>query len=163
MTSLDHAVASPVRREQRRLLALTVVLCALALGGCSVRLISDYDETIDLTATQLQRDMDAYLTQLESATADEASYGANRQYYAMYATEIRSLLVRAQAHPKNEISLAQYELMLDSLGELEASHRGEEEDEDAGVLPPDAIPVYRDLFNQAWGAIIKLEVSKKTH
>lgn len=154
---------SEVRRRRRAAPALAVValLGALALGGCTVRLISDYDETIDRTATQLQKDMDAFLTQLEYATDDEATYGANKQFYATYATEIRSLLIRAQAHPQNDSSLIQYGLMLDSLGELEASHRGEEGQEDDGFLPTEAIPVYRDLFNQTWGAIIKLEVAKK--
>ena len=161
MRNLTQAPALPAWRDRRRALALLAVLCALALGGCTVRMVSDYDETIDLTATQLQKDMDAFLTQMEYDSGDAVTYGANRQFYAMYATEIRSLLIRAQAHPKNEISLIQYGLMLDSLGELEASHRGEEEEEDAGMLPVEAIPTYRDLFNQSWGAIIKLEVAKK--
>lgn len=161
MHSLNQAPARPAWRDRQRALALLAVLCALALGGCTVRLVSDYDETIDLTATQLQKDMDSFLTQLEYDSGDAVTYGANKQFYAMYATEIRSLLIRAQAHPKNDISLIQYGLMLDSLGELEASHRGEEDQEDTGVLPAEAIPTYRDLFNQAWGAIIKLEVAKK--
>lgn len=158
---LDRAPAATARRGRRQALALVAVLCALALGGCTVRMVSDYDETIDLTATQLQKDMDAFLTQLEYDTGDAVTYGANRQFYANYATEIRSLLVRAQAHPKNDPSLIQYGLMLDSLGELEASHRGDEDHEDDGVLPAAAIPTYRDLFNQSWGAIIRLEVAKK--
>jgi hypothetical protein len=146
----------------RRLLVLALVaLAVLAAGGCTVRLISDYDETIDQSASQLQKEMDSFLTQMETDQEDAVTYGANRGFYPYYATEVRAVLVRAQAHPKNELTVAQYELMLDSLKELEEAHRGDEGVEDEGTLPVEAIPVFRDLFNQAWSAIIRLEVAKK--
>ncbi|MBK7189897.1 MAG: hypothetical protein IPH86_14785 [bacterium] len=149
-------------RTHRHLLALALVaLAVLAAGGCTVRLISDYDETIDRSASELQKEMDGFLTQMETDEGDAVTYGANRAFYPFYATEVRAVMVRAQAHPKNEQSVAQYELMLDSLAELEDAHRGDEGTEDEGTLPKEAIPVFRDLFNQSWGAIIRLEVAKK--
>jgi hypothetical protein len=33
-----------------------VALAVLAAGGCTVRLISDYDETIDRSASELQKE-----------------------------------------------------------------------------------------------------------
>jgi len=155
-----HATART--RAHRLLPALALVaLAVLAAGGCTVRLISDYDETIDRSASQLQKEMDAFLTDMENGRDESVMYGVNRGFYPYYATEVRAVLVRAQAHPKNEQSVAQYELMLDSLQELETAHRGEEGAEDEGTLPVEAIPVFRDLFNQAWSAIIRLEVAKK--
>lgn len=149
-------------RAHRLVLALALVaLAVLAAGGCTVRLISDYDETIDRSASELQKEMDAFLTDMENGKDESVMYGVNRGFYPYYATEVRAVLVRAQAHPKNEQSVAQYELMLDSLKELEEAHRGDEGLEDEGTLPVEAIPVFRDLFNQAWGAIIHLEVAKK--
>lgn len=149
-------------KAPRHLLALALVaLAVLAAGGCTVRLISDYDETIDRSASELQKEMDAFLTDMENGEGESVMYGVNRGFYPYYATEVRAVLVRAQAHPKNEQSVAQYELMLDSLKELEEAHRGDEGVEDEGTLPVEAIPVFRDLFNQAWSAIIRLEVAKK--
>lgn len=149
-------------RAPRLLLALALVaLAVLAAGGCTVRLISDYDETIDRSASELQKEMDAFLTDMEIGEGESVMYGVNRGFYPYYATEVRAVLVRAQAHPKNEQSVAQYELMLDSLKELEEAHRGDEGVESEGALPVEAIPVFRDLFNQAWSAIIRLEVAKK--
>lgn len=158
-----RAPRSPVLAiARRRLLALALVaLAVLAAGGCTVRLISDYDETIDRSASQLQKEMDSFLTQMETDEGDAVTYGANRSFYPYYATEVRAVLVRAQAHPKNELSVAQYELMLDSLVDLEDAHRGDEGVEDEGTLPVEAIPAFRDLFNQSWAAIIRLEVAKK--
>lgn len=157
------ALQATARTRALRLLpALALVaLAVLATGGCTVRLISDYDETIDRSASQLQKEMDAFLTDMENGRDESVMYGVNRGFYPYYATEVRAVLVRAQAHPKNEHSVAQYELMLDSLQELETAHRGEEGAEDEGTLPVEAIPVFRDLFNQAWSAIIRLEVAKK--
>lgn len=163
MLSSRRAPRSPLpANARRRLLALALVaLAVLAAGGCTVRLISDYDETIDVSASQLQKEMDSFLTQMETDEGDAVTYGSNRSFYPYYATEVRAVLVRAQAHPKNELSVAQYELMLDSLEDLEEAHRGEEGVEDEGTLPVEAIPAFRDLFNQSWAAIIRLEVAKK--
>ncbi len=155
------ALRSRSRRVWLAFALACIALAGLAASGCAVRLIAAYDETIDLTATRLQKSMDAFLTRMEQQAGDAATYAQNRQFYADYAVEVRSVLVRARAHPMNERTIEQYELMLDSLAELEASHQGEPGDEDAGALPVVAIPAYRDLFNQAWGAIIKLEVAKK--
>ena len=162
MRSRPVLPAAARTRLHRRVLALVfVALAVLAAGGCTVRLISDYDETIDRSASELQKEMDSFLTQMETDEGDAVTYGANRAFYPFYATEVRAVMVRAQAHPKNEQSVAQYELMLDSLAELEDAHRGDEGTEDEGTLPDEAIPVFRDLFNQSWGAIIRLEVAKK--
>lgn len=154
-----HALPARLRRSLLPLVVLA--LAVLAAGGCTVRLISDYDETIDKSASQLQKDMDSFLTYLETQPDSLVTYGENRMFYATYATDVRSVRVRAAAHPRNEITLEQYDLMLDSLNALEDSHIGEEGFEDEGIIPPEAIPAYRDLFNQAWSAIIRLEVAKK--
>ena len=155
--------ATTVRtRRVRWLHALCALLVAAVIGGCTIRLISDYDEAIDTKASELQKGMDAFLTHLEKPPGTmSATYGANKTFYATYAVDVRSLMVRAQAHPKNELSVQQYKLLLDSLGELEKAHQGEAGHEDDGTIPKEAIPTFRDLFNQSWAAIIRLEVAKK--
>ena len=165
MVSRTTVLAPRVRRPGlRRLLCsiVSVALVAWSLGGCTIRLVSEYDEDIDKAASRLQMEMDTFLTGLETnAGTSAASYGSSREFYPKYAVEVRSVMVRAQAHPKNELSVQQYALMLKSLKDLEDSHRGSRGHEDEGKIPAEAIPAFRDLFNQAWSAIIRLEVAKK--
>ena len=68
--------------------------------------------------------------------------------------ELRALQVRAQAHPKNELTERQLTLMMSSLGLLRAQ-------DEAGPMSRESIEENRKLFIHSWGAIIKLEVAKK--
>jgi hypothetical protein len=136
-------------------LLLAPLLC-LPLAGCTrITLISAYDEQIDHSASELQQRMDAFLTMLaDKEGTPEASYEANRDFYSDYAVGIRAVKVRALAQPKNSITVQQLDLMSNSLEELRKAH------EDAPISA-EAVPTFRDLFNQAWGAIIALELAKK--
>ena len=125
-------------------------------AGCSrITLISSYDEQIDHSATELQRRMDAFLTMLaDKEGTPQASYEANKSFYSDYAVDLRSLKVRAVSQPKNQITGQQIDLMTSSLEELRKAHQ-------SGPIAADAVPTFRDLFNQSWGAIIALEMAKK--
>lgn len=134
---------------------LLALSCATTLTtGCTIRLIADYDEEIDAAATSLQKQMDAFLTEIAASTGAEATHAHHARFYQEYAVEVRSVRIRAASHPKNAISITQYDRMLDSLQELEAAHRD-------GPIGPEVAAQFRSLFNQAWGAIIALEVAKK--
>jgi hypothetical protein len=140
---------------------LALLFAALALftvpeTACSrVMLISSYDEQVDQAATTLQKRMDGFLTMLaEKAGTPAAGYEANRSFYSDYAVELRSLAIRAGSWPKNELTVRQLTLMTANLEELRKAH-------ESAPLSPEAVPTFRDLFNQGWGAIIALEVAKK--
>lgn len=146
-----------IGRSRTGLAAWLMLLVMVALSsGCTIRLAAEYDEQIDAAATTLQKRMDRFLTELESAAGTEAAEYArgHAEFYDDYAVELRAVRVRAAAHPRNRVSLAQYDLMEDSLHELEAAHR------DAPIAP-EAVQTFRELFNQSWQAIIALEVAKK--
>ena len=155
MRALDRP-APP--RARRRVPAGTIVLALLVVAaawGCSVRLISDYDREIDRAATRLQREMDGFLTRLEvDAGTPAAEYSANAKFYPEYLVDLRSVQVRAQSQPRNRITEEQLALMIDSLEQLRRLHA-------AGPLDPGAIRTARNLFNQAWRAIITVELAKK--
>lgn len=143
-------------RLVKRVRALTSLWLAgvamlVSLLACSVTLISRYDEQVDKAATSLQRQMDSFLTSLESEP--QPTFEDSKKFYDEYAVDLRSVLVRAQSHPKNTLTEQQLELMLDSLKDLRDMHA-------AGPIDPAAVGVTRDLFNQSWGAIIKLETAK---
>jgi hypothetical protein len=129
---------------------------SVMLATCSrVALIAPYDEQIEQSATALQRRMDAFLTTLaEKGTGPEARYEANKEFYAQYGVDLRSLLIRAQSWPKNKLTEDQLTLMLNNLEELRTAHAD-------APLPAEAIRKSRDLFNQGWRAILTLELAKK--
>jgi hypothetical protein len=150
-------VSTPLGRLAR-LGAMLLLALALILpqSACTrITLISSYDEVIDHSATELQRRMDAFLTMLaDKEGTPEASYDANKEFYSDYAVDLRSLKVRAMVQPKNQITGQQVDLMTASLEELRKAH-------ESGPISADAVPTFRDLFNQSWGAIIALEMAKK--
>jgi hypothetical protein len=125
-------------------------------AGCTrITLISSYDEVIDHSATELQRRMDGFLTMLvDKEGTPQASYDSNKTFYSEYAVDLRSLKVRALSQPKNQITAQQIDLMTNSLEELRKAH-------ESGPIAAEAVPTFRDLFNQSWGAIIALEMAKK--
>lgn len=135
---------------------LAVLAASLASGGCVVRLAAEYDEHVDRGATALQQEMDSHLTRLEVLGADvNGHFDLHEPFYLDYAVKLRSLRLRAQAYRRNELTLQQLDLMLDSLEELNRQHA------ERGTLSPAFIASSRDLFNQAWGAVIAWEVAKK--
>jgi hypothetical protein len=144
-------------RQLRLYTALVACLGLLVpLATCSrATLIAPYDEQIDQSATGLQRRMDTFLTDLsDRGTGPQARYDANKQFYAEYGVDLRSLLIRAQSWPKNKLTEDQLTLMLANLEQLRLAHAD-------APLSADAIRTFRDLFNQGWRAILTLELAKK--
>ncbi|MEO7986783.1 MAG: hypothetical protein ABI766_09640 [Gemmatimonadales bacterium] len=90
-----------------------IALLAAPQMACSrVMLISNYDEQIDQSSTTLQKRMDASLTMLaENEGKPSATYDANRSFYTDYAVDLRSLTVRAESWPKNQLTEQQLTLM----------------------------------------------------
>jgi len=149
------AVRCPRRGAGTSRLWVGVLLAGLWSTACAVTLISHYDEQIDRAATELQRRMDMHLTTLESASGSGALYPQHADFYRDYAVDLRAVELRASTHPKNSISLQQYELMRTNLEDLRSTH------EVQNTLSAAYVRQVRALFNQAWQAIIQLEVAKK--
>jgi hypothetical protein len=136
--------------------APVLLFLPILFASCTLKLIADYDEVIDREATQLQVQMDRHLTELEaSAGTTEAAYDQNASFYRDYSVRVRSLRIRAGGHEKNDITLQQLDLLQSSLEDLWARHQ------EGGTLSAGYVQVSRELFNTAWGAIIRLEIAKK--
>ena len=146
------------RRPQKRIIILlyvTALLLAWSLVGCAnVRLISEYDEKTDTAITSFQRRMETFLTSLErNAGQDQAKYENNTKFYDELKVELSSIRVRAEAIPKNEITVLQIELLEDNMAKLERMHK-------LGINADDVKPL-RIAFNASCTAILKLELAKK--
>lgn len=134
------------------LLSLNLILSA---AGCTIKLISDYDETTDKAVTQLQRKVDSFLVDMQrKAGTPGAEYDKNAQFYDQARVDVDAIRVRAQAMPKNDITVQQINLVQDSLDKLEKLHK-------LGFSSPEEIAPLRSAFDISFTAILKLELAKK--
>ncbi len=127
----------------------------MVLSGCSIKLISSYDETTDKTVTALQKKVESFFVTLESQEGSpDCEYKNHRQFYDEAKVEISAIEIRARAIPKNEITIKQIELLKDSLNNLESLHK-------ISCLAKSQIEPLRIAFNATFVAILKLELAKK--
>lgn len=131
------------------------VIVIFVITGCSIKLISDYDEATDKAVTQLQRKVDGFLVDIQrKAGAPGAEYVKNVQFYDEARVDVDAIRVRAQAIPKNDITVEQIKLVQDSLDKLEQLHK-------LGFFSPEEIAPLRSAFDISFTAILKLELAKK--
>ena len=85
-------------------LRVLVPLAFLALAGCSVHFVSDYDEQIDNGLTQLNTDLAVFVTRMVNAAGTPAGTYTykkddaypNKDFYAVQEGKLDTLIVRAQ-------------------------------------------------------------------
>ena len=127
----------------------------LALSGCTVKLIADYDPKTDEAITQLQRKFETFFVNLESQVGTEkANYDNHLDFYKEIKVDVSAIKLRASAIPENEITLNQVALLEENIGLLEEFHKD-------GITDVAGIEVPRDDFNTALSNILKLELAKR--
>lgn len=139
----------------RALFGIVSLAAALALSGCAVNRISDYDETTDKAVTALQKKTEGHLVALEAAEGmPECKYVRHKQFYDEAKVDVSAIAVRAAAIPKNEITTEQTVALARSLNSLESLHK-------ISCLSKDQIVPLRIQFNSSFTAILKLELAKR--
>lgn len=139
----------------RPILCVAIFALALAVSGCSIKLISSYDETTDKTVTALQKKTEAHLVVLEAVDGlPGCKYEKHKQFYDEAKVDVSAIAVRAAAIPKNEITTEQTILLSNSLYDLEKLHK-------IACLSKDQIGHLRTQFNSSFTAILKLELAKR--
>lgn len=139
----------------RQSLGLFSLIMALAISGCSIKLISSYDETTDKAVTALQKKTEAHLVALESVDGlPECKYEKHKQFYDEAKVDVSAIAVRAAAIPKNEITTEQAILLSKSFESLEKLHK-------IACLTNGQIAPLRTQFNSSFTAILKLELAKR--
>ena len=135
--------------------AVWLPFCGIFLLGCTVKLISDYDEKTDKSITELQRQLETFFVNLESLIGTEqAKYENHRDFYKEARVDISAIKLRASALPKNEFTLNQVDLLEKNIGLLEEIHK-------EGIEAIEVVQFIRDDFNTALSNILKLELAKK--
>jgi hypothetical protein len=140
------------------ILPLILVLLLTFTSGCSVKLISDYDQLIDQYATELQSDIETFLIKMERlAGTEEGTYTANTDFYDGIQGTLTTLALRAEMLDDNKIVVEQIVLLQENMENLRKLH------ELQGVkgLGKDLIEPMRVAFNTQFKAIVKLQNSLK--
>ena len=146
--------SNPVCAAHRLVFCAVILTLIFSVGCTSIKLIADYDEIIDSSITEFQKNMETHLIKLErNIGTDDASHENNIDFYDEARVELSSIRVRAAAIPKNELTLTQIELLIQNLENLEKIHK-------LGMAAND-IPPLRNAFNTGTTAILKLELAKK--
>lgn len=144
-----------VRGNNRRLVILLNLLFAFALSECTLKLIADYDETVDKSTTEIQKKVETFLTKLERTIGTPAAdYAQHVALYDEVRVDLSALKVRATALPQNSITVQQIDLLIDSWSTLEKLHI-------LGFKHKEEFSPLRRNFNQAFTQILKLELAKK--
>lgn len=138
------------------------IFCLLILGfsfihdlGCTVKLISTYDEKTDLAVSDLQKKMETFFLNLQSLDGlPECKYEHHDSFYRDVKVSVSAIEVRARAIPDNEITVKQIELLKENIMILEELHK-------LGCLSKEEIEPLRVNFNTGFTSILKLELAKK--
>lgn len=149
-----------INRNRSRIAVLFVLfpLFFIIVVGCSVRLISDYDEVIDKSVTELQKKTEGFLIKMENAAGtSEGEYINNRSFYNESKVEITAIRLRAEAIPENKITvqhIAEIEKNFENLRLLHEK-RGQK------GLAKDLTEPIRAIINIQFKAMLALEFAKK--
>jgi hypothetical protein len=145
-----------VRKHQLYRIAIFILgLIFLVLSGCTVKLISSYDEKTDIAVSDLQKRMEAFFLTLESLEGlPECAYEYHAEVYRDIKVEVSAIEVRARAIPDNDITIQQISLLKENVDMLEQLHK-------MSCLTKDQIEPLRINFNSGFTAILKLELAKK--
>ncbi|WP_010558526.1 hypothetical protein [Pseudoalteromonas spongiae] len=146
--------------------AILLASMLFVVSGCAVKLIASYDETTDKNVTALQRKFETFLTDLEAKDGlPECSYDKNSKFYSESKVDLSAIKVRAEAIPKNDITVQQVSLLDSSLDSLESLHKlKDKKSKSSGELKcisANEITPLRNAFNSSFTAILKLELEKK--
>jgi hypothetical protein len=139
----------------RKLLVFISGLYLIIGTGCTVKLISTYDEKTDIAVTDLQKRMETLFLSLESLEGlPECAYEYHAAVYRDIKVSVSAIEVRAKAIPENDITIQQIELLKENIDLLEQLHK-------MSCLTKDQIEPLRINFNSGFTAILKLELAKK--
>ena len=138
-----------------KIVLLILVSVSMIQTGCTVKLISNYDESMDNAVTDLHKKIESFFLTLEfQLELPECEYKHHTEFYKDAKVSVSTILVRAQAIPDNDITIRQIVLLKENIELLEKLHK-------LGCLKKEQIEPLRISFNSGFTAILKLELAKK--
>jgi hypothetical protein len=156
MTSRQGHLASYQLGRFVQQLVLLCLICA-AIAGCQVKFVSDYDETTDKMATDLQKKIDNKFGEWLRLPPGSPTlqYSANTAFYADVDGDLRALRARALAQPLNKDTLGIIDAIQNSVQTIEQQHRK------AGTISLAALGSAENQLDFQFQQLIQLELAKK--
>lgn len=143
-------------------IVISTVLFLIFLSGCTVRLVSLYDEQTDAGATALHKKFEDYFSKLKIQQKPECTYPNYKEFYRQTKSDVAALKLRAEAIPKNTKTIEAVAQMDKIVDTLEKIHQGRVDAESNYIcMNLDALGADQQGVNSALGAILKLELAKK--
>lgn len=105
------------------LLFCFVLLLALAIGGCTVKLVADYDSVAFEEILKVGKKVDKFYGDLLETKASDRAYQKFTPQYVEIETDIRSLVTRNKARALNEESTEISEITLNLWVKYKDAHR----------------------------------------
>lgn len=144
--------------------ALVMVLAvALALSGCAVRLVADYDAATEDALLRAYEKINALYDRLAESPLRERDYGPLAERYGAIETDLRVLLLRQRGREANSESIGIAERLLESWQSTRAEHkrRSAAEGDAPSAYPDSLIALDRQQFDDHFKAAIAAEQAKK--
>jgi len=147
-------IQRPIHSSRLFLAILTLFACV----ACTVRFVSEYDDVVDHSTTELQKRVETFVRNMETeAGTPEGEYENNKKVYDELLADVNAIKVRASAATKNDITVEQIELVGKNIEDLKKLHvHGGNTGLRASVADPALV-----LLNVEFTAIIKFELAKK--
>lgn len=122
----------------------------LLLTGCSISLISKYDEVIDKGITDLQKKMDLHLIQKQRIP----SSSFDTTFYDGVYVDLQLLKTRASSVPKNEQTSGLIDILVKHVKNIEATDK-------KGTSTANTYQILQESIDQTCGNLLTLELAKK--
>lgn len=150
--------SSVTTRQGRLWLALPIGLVMLAIAGCPMKFVSDYDNITDKAVFDLQKKTDAFLLKMQdSVGTSAASYSNNVGFYDGAKADLNAILFRAEAIPQNSLTVDQLVHLDSSFAHMRAEHQRHG---DAGLSATD-VRLIQESLDPGFKSIIIFETAKK--
>jgi len=120
--------------------------------ACTVTLVSSYDETTDRDVTALHKTVGGLLDQLDRNPVPD--YPSLKKTYDGIRGDLGATHLRNELRPNNTITVKQLDILRDQLKKLEELHQ-------AGTFNQAMVGPTREILDQTFRAVLKLELEKK--
>ncbi len=146
--------------------SLAQIILILSMTGCTVTLLSDYDETFDQQATTAQKDVDALLGKIagnvsaKNSTRTRELYADDKDAYAKIHSDFSAMKVRAAAHANNAETIDQVAKITDAFKKVEAEQANA--DPKADGIHIAQVEILQNEMNAAFTILIRTELLKRS-
>jgi hypothetical protein len=128
----------------------------LVVGGCHIKLVSEYDDNFVQAATSTQKAIGTLLQTLKNPpSGTDVTYNGNIATYNKIDVDINGLLVLASAHQNNDATIAQVNRLVSMVRDLESLHKKTD------ALSPAFLTQEQQDMNTAFTLVIRTENNKR--